>query len=123
MHIGSSYRYSTPNNYDTPPAKAATLKSPSKTVLTTDSVNRKYSIINNIGSSKENYGSYIMNDFYTTWPGGTVYPLHSGAFNITWTDGHVSKMKSSETDWNKAYTVGYLYRTRNAGSKWARYPY
>ena len=122
LNIGSSYRYTTPEDYETPPAKITSIKAPSRTVLITDSVDRQTSIFNNIGTSYENWGSYILNDFYAPWPGGTVYPVHNGAFNISWVDGHVSKMKTSKTDWNKAYTNGFLGKTWHPVTCWRRFP-
>jgi prepilin-type N-terminal cleavage/methylation domain-containing protein/prepilin-type processing-associated H-X9-DG protein len=120
-NIGSSFNYSTGTTAErraTAPAKAATLRKASQVVLTTDSINRSYSLINSTGApNPQNRGYYIVRDYYSVY---VTYPIHAGGFNITWADGHVSQMKSSEFDWARTYKPGFLSATWLSDSMWDR---
>jgi prepilin-type N-terminal cleavage/methylation domain-containing protein/prepilin-type processing-associated H-X9-DG protein len=119
LHIGSSYRYSTPASDTTPPAKAGTLKNPTKILLTADSIYRKNSILQGTATPKDNRGHYALADYYVTWA-GTIYPVHSGSFNTIWADGHSKNIKSSEYDWEAAYAPSIIGRVLASTSKWDR---
>ena len=117
LHIGSSYRYSTPASDTTPPAKAATLKSPSKVLLTADSIKIGTSTLKGT-APKTNQGHCVLSDKYATWA-GAVYPIHSGSFNTIWADGHAKNIKSSE-NWLAAYSPSILGTGTISSSKWDR---
>lgn len=120
MHVGSSYRYVSPNDLATPPAKAAALRNPGKVVLTADSINRQTSIINSsvANSSQTNAGTYIISDNYGS--SGVVYPVHFGGANVLWADGHVTNVISSRVIWSRIYESGFLGSASNSTSMWNR---
>jgi prepilin-type N-terminal cleavage/methylation domain-containing protein/prepilin-type processing-associated H-X9-DG protein len=119
-HIGSSERYVSSGSTSTPSAKINSLKKPSKVLIVADSVDRRYSAVNNQSGTSDirNLGAFTLKDYYSNY--GTVYPVHSGTFNSIWADGHAEGVKSSATNWAVSYTPEILGILNNSTSKWDR---
>ena len=118
-HIGSSRRYGGGVPGNGPPAKVTQLRHSSDTILAADSINWAAS-----GLVDGNYrGYYLLNDYAPAYSSSTPYvpsPLHSGGFNVLWTDGHSSRVMSAANNYVKAYDPSILGRVLDAGSKWKR---
>jgi prepilin-type N-terminal cleavage/methylation domain-containing protein/prepilin-type processing-associated H-X9-DG protein len=108
LHIGSSTRYPGSNK----PAKQSNIKSPSETILLTDSY---YYSLAQAGNMR---GYYVISDVE-----GTTYQpheRHNDGFNVAWIDGHASWVKASLNNKDLKYTASILGRYIDAGSKWDR---
>jgi prepilin-type N-terminal cleavage/methylation domain-containing protein/prepilin-type processing-associated H-X9-DG protein len=116
MHVGGSFRESGDWYI---PVKASNLRKASKTLVNADSI--QWRDIGKVGASFRGY--YTLGDYgiaYNSNKFGMPYPLHSGGFNVTWGDGHVSRVVTNSTDPRTAYDPRFLYRTTNPSSKWDR---
>jgi len=89
-HIGSSYRYTQPQNEFSPPAKLSQIKKPSETILLVDA----YGYSSFFSSW---VGRYIAVDSYISNPLDNVpHARHSNGLNVCWVDGHVSYVKIAD---------------------------
>lgn len=107
-HIGSSYRYLTPNSTTSPQAKNSQLTYPSITILTVDS-----------GRANIQYqgGANIVADYKSGYE-EVDQRAHNGSLNISHVDGHCSTMKIPVMD--NPYLTQYLHTTSGTMSMWKR---
>jgi prepilin-type N-terminal cleavage/methylation domain-containing protein/prepilin-type processing-associated H-X9-DG protein len=80
-HIGSSFRYVSPQILDSPPAKISQIKQPDKVILLIDTFRRNAPYA----------GSYVCDDYYTNFEQAEA--RHQGGINILWCDGHATWKK------------------------------
>ncbi len=78
-HIGSSFRYTSPQNTSSPPAKLSQLRRPEEIILAIDAGYR---------GNFEKYGKFICDDYYTNYEQPHI--RHLQGLNILWCEGHVS---------------------------------
>lgn len=105
-HIGSSFRYVSPQTVYSPPAKLSQIKKPAETILLIDTFRR------NLPYS----GAFICDDYYTNYE--QPEPRHQGGLNILWCDGHASWKKINNL--TNPYVPGDLGYTTHSSSLWNR---
>jgi len=105
-HIGTSYMYTTPHTYHSPPAKLSQLRKPDEIILLIDSFHRDAPLV----------GSCLCSDSYFGWNQPGI--RHSGGLNIAWCDGHVSWKKINNV--SNPYGEGDLGAYNSFYSLWNR---
>jgi prepilin-type processing-associated H-X9-DG protein/prepilin-type N-terminal cleavage/methylation domain-containing protein len=107
FHLGSSVRNGGSSDIS---ARFTQIKKPATTLLMAD---------NRILGGTMDYSERSLNDSYTIGTSfGLIYPWHSGAANILWTDGHVTALHCKTAE--NAYNPGMIGRKTNNLSLWKR---
>ena len=107
FHLGSSVRNGGTSDIS---AKFTQLTKPSSTLCMAD---------NRVLGGSADFSLRSLNDSYTVGTSfGLIYPWHSGAANILWSDGHVTAVRCNTAE--NAYNPGVIGKKTNNLSLWKR---
>ncbi|MCM8807470.1 MAG: DUF1559 domain-containing protein [Candidatus Omnitrophica bacterium] len=107
-HIGSSFRYVSPQTLYSPPAKWGQLRQPDKVILLIDTFRR----------NAPTTGSFICDDYYTNYEQPEI--RHQGGLNILWCDGHATWRKINNPSNPYIIGGGDLSQSTASDSLWRR---